>query len=40
MQLSHEIIVLDYGDEKTSPFDDLEENPAEKRRDQHDNGKF
>ena len=40
MRLSHEIIVLDYGDEQTSPFDNLDENPAENRRDRRDNGKF
>ena len=39
MQLSHEIIVLDYGDERTSPYDfdmTLEQN----RKDERNNGKI
>ena len=40
MRLSHEIIVLDYGDEQTSPFDNPEKTSAENRRDRNDNGNF
>ena len=40
MRLSHEIIVLDYGDEQSSPFDNIEKSFAENRRDENDNGKF
>ena len=35
MRLSHEIIVLDYGDEQNSPFDDDRKRPMENK----DNGK-
>jgi len=37
MRLSHEIIVLDYGDEQSSPFDDLDKLTAYQRRDENDN---
>ena len=37
MRLSHEIIVLDYGDERTSPFDF---DKTQQRRDENDNGKL
>ena len=38
MRLSHEIIVLDYGDEQTSPFDNPEKTSSENKRDRNDNG--
>ena len=42
MRLSHEIIVLDYGDEQTSPFEDQEERDmvakAEKTKVNVENG--
>ena len=39
MRLSHEIIVLDYGDEQTSPFDNPEKTTSENKRDRNDNGR-
>jgi len=39
MRLSHEIIVLDYGDEQTSPFDNIDNHFTSQRRDRNDNGK-
>ena len=35
MRLSHEIIVLDYGDEQTSPFDNPEKTTSENKRDRN-----
>lgn len=37
MRLSHEIIVLDYGDEQTSPFDNIDNHFTSQRRDRNDN---
>ena len=39
MRLSHEIIVLDYGDEQTSPFDNPEKTSSENKRDRNNNGR-
>ena len=39
MRLSHEIIVLDYGDEQSSPFDDIDKSPGDERRNKGNNGK-